>query len=65
MIRNKSIALKALKILGKISLIALQAIVVFASDEGKKTRLTADKARQLYEDGVISGTEFAEHIYGD
>lgn len=65
MIRNKSTVFKVLKMLGKMSLIALQVIVVFASDEGKKTRLTAGKARQLYEDGVISGTEFAEHIQGD
>ncbi|EHL32588.1 hypothetical protein LDG_5179 [Legionella drancourtii LLAP12] len=51
--------------LGKVSMIALQVIVAFASDDDKKTRLTAGKARQLYEDGVISGAEFAEHIHGD
>ncbi len=69
MIRNikppQSTAFKALKMFGKISVIALQVIVAFASDDDKKTRLTAGKARQLYEDGVISGTEFAEHIHGD
>ncbi|MFT4059661.1 MAG: hypothetical protein QM652_08945 [Legionella sp.] len=69
MIRNiktpQSKAFKALKMLGKMSVIALQVIVAFASDDEKKTRLTAGKARQLYEDGVISGAEFSEHIHGD
>jgi len=69
MIRNtkpaQSTAFKALKMFGKLSVIALQVIVAFASDDDKKTRLTAGKARQLYDDGAISGAEFAEHIHGD
>ncbi|MBA2650292.1 MAG: hypothetical protein H0U75_12020 [Legionella sp.] len=61
----KSMAFKGLKILGKISGLILQAIIAFAYDDSKKTRLTAGKAQQLYEDGAIGGTELAEHIHDD
>ncbi|HAT1867293.1 hypothetical protein [Legionella pneumophila] len=62
---TQSVVFRGLKILGKVSVLALQAIAAFVSDESKKPRLTAGKAQQLYEDGVISGTELAEHIHGD
>ncbi|WP_237758694.1 hypothetical protein [Legionella hackeliae] len=54
-----------MKIFGKISLLALQAIVVFASDEKDKPNYVAGKATELYEDGAISGSEHARHIHGD
>ena len=62
---RKSMAFMALRILGTGAVVALQVIASFASDKDKKTRLTAGKAQQLYEDGVISGIEFAKHIHGD
>ncbi|HAT1727735.1 TPA: hypothetical protein JBJ13_12320 [Legionella pneumophila] len=69
MIRNnnptQSVVLKGLKILGKISLLVLQAIVAFASDEKDKPQYVAGKATELYEDGAISGSEYARHIHGD
>ncbi|MCW8405361.1 hypothetical protein [Legionella pneumophila] len=69
MIRNnnptQSVVLKGLKILGKISLLALQAIVAFAFDEKDKPHYVAGKATELYEDGTISGSEYAKHIHGD
>ncbi|AMQ28367.1 TPA: hypothetical protein KKX32_000317 [Legionella pneumophila] len=69
MIRNanqtKSVVFNGLKILGKISLLALQAIAAFASDEKDKPQYVAVKATQLYEDGAISGSEYARHIHGD
>ena len=69
MIRNnnptQSVVLKGLKILGKISLLVLQSIVAFASDEKDKPHYVAGKATELYEDGAISGSEYARHIHGD
>ena len=56
---------KGLRVLGKASILVLQAIAAFASDDSSKPRLTAGKAQQLYEDGMISGTKFAEHIHKD
>ncbi|HFL2715785.1 TPA: hypothetical protein ACGWTM_002973 [Legionella pneumophila] len=56
---------KAAKIIGKIFILALDVIAVMASDEKKKPQYTAIKATQLYEDGLISGTEFAENIHGN
>ncbi|HHT9790650.1 TPA: hypothetical protein ACT9GV_000159 [Legionella pneumophila] len=54
-----------MKTLGKISLLALQAIAAFASDEKDKPHYVAGKATELYEDGAISGSEYARHIHGD
>jgi hypothetical protein len=69
MVRNiksrKSIVFMALSILWKFALLVLQVIISFASDERSKPRYTAAKAQQLYEDGVITGSEYARHIHGD
>lgn len=69
MIKNikncKSMAFRALRILWNFGLLVLQAIASFASDERSKPRYPAAKAQQLYEDGVISGAEYAWHIFGD
>ena len=62
---RKSMALMALKILGEITVVTLQVITSFASDERTKIRYPAAKAQQLYDDGLISGAEYARHIYGD
>ncbi|MDF1929637.1 hypothetical protein PGH45_05580 [Legionella pneumophila] len=43
----------------------MQAIAAFASDEKDKPHYVAGKATELYEDGAISGSEYARHIYGD
>lgn len=61
---TQSGVLKGLKIFGKISPLALQAIVAFASDEKDKPYYVAGKATELYEDGAISGSEYARHIHG-
>ena len=61
---KKKIVFKGLKTLGKITMVVLQALIAFASED-KKPRLAAGKAEQLYEDGVISGIEFSKHIHGD
>lgn len=61
----QSVVLKGLTIFGKISLLVLQVIVAFASDEKDKPHYVAGKATELYEDGAISGSEYARHIYGD
>ncbi|AMV14901.1 TPA: hypothetical protein JBD37_12155 [Legionella pneumophila subsp. pneumophila] len=61
----QSVIWKGLKIFGKISLLVLQAIVAFASDEKDKPHYVAGKATELYEDGAISGSEYARHIHGD
>ncbi|KTD09338.1 hypothetical protein [Legionella jamestowniensis] len=61
----QSVIWTGLKIFGKISLLVLQAIVVFASDEKDKPHYVAMKATELYEDGAISGSEYARHIHGD
>ena len=62
---RKSMAFMALRVLGKVAVVALQVIASFASDERTKPRYTAEKAQQLHEDGVITGTEFARHIHGN
>ncbi|CZG77630.1 hypothetical protein SC029_10560 [Legionella pneumophila serogroup 1] len=61
----QSVVWKGLKIFGKISLLALQAIFAFASDEKDKPHYVAGKAIELYEDGAISGSEYARQIHGD
>lgn len=61
---RKSMAFMALRILGKVAVVALQVIASFASDE-RKPRYSAAKAQQLYDDGLISGSEYARHIHGD
>ncbi|KTD18257.1 hypothetical protein Ljor_2563 [Legionella jordanis] len=61
----QSVIWTGLKIFGKISLLVLQAIVVFASDEKDKPHYVTGKATELYEDGAISGSEYARHIHGD
>ncbi|HAT8876793.1 TPA: hypothetical protein JBA52_04880 [Legionella pneumophila subsp. pneumophila] len=61
----QSVIWKGLKILGKISLLVLQTIVAFASDEKDKPHYVAGKATELYEDGAISGSEYIRHIHGD
>ncbi|MDW9178635.1 hypothetical protein SE948_03120 [Legionella pneumophila] len=65
MIRTQSVVLKGLRILGKVCFLAVQVVAAFADDEAKRSRLTAGKAQQLYEDGAISGTEFSKHIHGN
>lgn len=62
---RKSMAFMALRVLGKVVVIALQVIASFASDERTKPRYPAAKAQQLYDDGLISGEEYARHIMGD
>lgn len=62
---HKSMAITALKFLWKFSILALQVIASFASDEPTKRRYTAGKAQQLYEEDSISGTEFSKHIHGE
>lgn len=62
---RKSMAFVALRILGKVAIVVLQVIVSFASDERTKPRYSAAKAQQLYDDGLISGSEYARHIHGD
>ncbi|MCE3045373.1 hypothetical protein [Legionella sp. 16cNR16C] len=62
---RKSMAFTALRVLGKVAIAALQVIASFASDSRAKPRYTAGKAQQLYEEGAISGTEFARHIHGE
>ncbi|HAT8692492.1 TPA: hypothetical protein F8S02_02285 [Legionella pneumophila] len=62
---RKSMAFMALRILGKVAVVALQVIASFASDERNKPRYSAAKAQQLYDDGLISGSEYARHIHGD
>ncbi|ARB90765.1 hypothetical protein A6J40_00485 [Legionella longbeachae] len=62
---RKSMAFMALRVLGKVAVVALQVITSFASDERKRPRYSAAKAKQLYDDGLISGSEYARHIHGD
>ncbi|MBA2649174.1 MAG: hypothetical protein H0U75_06155 [Legionella sp.] len=62
---RKPLAFRTLKVLWKVFVLALQVVASFASEERPKDRYTAAKAQQLYEDGAISGTEFARHIHGD
>lgn len=62
---RKSMAFMALRILGKVAVVVLQVIASFASDERTKPRYPAAKAQQLYDDGLISGAEYARHIQGD
>jgi hypothetical protein len=62
---RKSMAFRALRILWNFSLLVLQAMASFTSDERSKPRYPAAKAQQLYDDGAISGAEYARHILGD
>lgn len=64
---NKSgwLLMQGLKFIFKFGLFALGAILAVASDERPKPRYTSDKAEELYENGVISDTEYAQCIYGD
>ncbi|HAT8966741.1 TPA: hypothetical protein JBA93_08470 [Legionella pneumophila subsp. pneumophila] len=62
---RKSMAFMALRVLGKVAVVALQVITSFASDERKRPRYSAAKAQQLYDDVLISGSECARHIHGD
>ena len=61
----KSLNLRVLSVLGKLFIFTLRVLVSFIPDERIKVRYTAAKAQQLYEDGVITGSEFAKHIDGD
>lgn len=63
--QHKSMAFVALSILGKVAVITLQVIASFASDRETKARYPAEKAQQLYDDGLITGAEYARHIQGD
>lgn len=62
---RKSMAFMALRVLGKVAVVTLQVIASFASDKRTKIRYPAAKAQQLYDDRLISGAEYARHIYGD
>lgn len=62
---RKSMALSALSILGKLALFSLRVISSFASDKPSKSRYSAGKAQQLYEEGAITGSECVRHIQGD
>ena len=60
-----AVGFKILQLLWKFVLVALKVAVVIASDKQPRSRYTAGKAQQLYEDGSISGTEYAKCIHGD
>ena len=63
--KSGSLVIKAFKLVWKISLVLLNAALAIGSDERSKQRYTAGKAQELYEDGSISGAEYARCIHGD
>lgn len=64
-VNNSGLLLKAFRLIFKVALFALNVIVAIASDEHPRPRYTAAKAKELYEDDAISGTEYARCIHGD
>lgn len=63
--KSGSLVIKAFKLVWKISLVLLNAALATGSDERSKPRYTAAKAKELYDDDAISGTEYARCVYGD
>jgi hypothetical protein len=63
--KKRPLATNVFKLVWKISLVLLNAALAIGSDERSKPRYTAGKAQELYDDGSISGAEYARCIHGD
>lgn len=63
--KHRSLAINALKLIWKISLVLLNAALAIGADDRAKPRYTAAKAKELYDDDAISGSEYARCVYGD
>jgi len=59
------LAIKAIKLIWRFGLIALNAVLDIGFEKHTGSRYTATKAHNLHEDGLISDAEYTRSVHGD
>ena len=63
--KNGLLAIKAFKLLWKLTFITLDVLLTIASDKRAKPSYSAMKAKHLHEDGLISAAEYRRSLGND